>query len=222
MIVYDELQSINTSKILDKCLVLSKLNQSIEYKFALSGTPMQNDTTEFFVNYCFFHNYELLNKAKKENLMKQESWETNESFKTVRDELKSKRFYFFGGEETNFKVDEKFVPLLFSGEHQKNYKNFSNKSHQQQMQYLLNPKDFNAPFDSAKMLFVKQFVKELSLSKEKVIIFSYYKNPLRYLYNELKKYKPIIAIGNSNDENDVPEYIREQFRMMEEDEAAEK
>ena len=69
------------------------------------------------------------------------------------------------------------------------------------MQYLLNPRDFGFDFDSAKTLFVKQIVKELASKNEKVIIFSYYKKPLLYLYNELKKYKPTIAIGKSPDED---------------------
>ena len=41
----------------------------------------------------------------------------------------------------------------------------------------------------------------MASKNEKVIIFSYYKKPLRYLYNELKKYKPTIAIGKSPDDD---------------------
>lgn len=211
MIIYDELQLINTANILDKCLVLSKLNMTAKYKFALSGTPMQNDTKEFFVNYCFLHDNELLIKAHNENSIKTLSWE-NEPLKKVKEELKAKRFYFFGREDTNLKIDEKFIPIVFKGKHLEKFIDYADKDNHLKMQYLLNPKDFGYQFDSAKISFVKQFIKELP-PEERVIIFSYYKKPLRYLYNELKKYNPAIATGNDiNDEDEDSDWNNKNAR----------
>jgi len=205
MIIYDELQSINTSKILEKCLVLAGLNEKVKYKFALSGTPMQNDTTEFFVNYCFFHDSDFLKKAYKSKLIKQDSWEADETFKRIKQELKSKNYYFFGREDNKLHVDEKFVPIIIADNHYKELNKFGKNERQEEMQYLLNPRDFGFDFDSAKTLFVKQIVKELASKNEKVIIFSYYKKPLRYLYKELMKYNPTLAIGKSLDDDDSSE-----------------
>ena len=204
MIVYDELQMINTIRILDKCLILSELNEDkrVNYKFALTGTPMQNNTMEFFINYCFFHDGKLLLEAKNANLVKSDSWEQDERFKIVKKELKNKKFYYFGGEDLKLKIDENFIPLVFQGEHAEKYKEYLKAPYHTQMQFLLNPKDYDCNFDSAKILFVKQFVKELSAKNEKVIIFSYYKNPLRYLYKELQAYNPVIAIGKSAEDSD--------------------
>lgn len=207
MIIYDELQSINTSKILEKCLVLAELNEKVKYKFALSGTPMQNDTTEFFVNYCFFHDSDFLKKAYKSKLIKQDSWEADETFKRIKQELKSKNYYFFGREDNKLHVDEKFVPIIIADNHYKELNKFGKNERQDEMQYLLNPRDFDFDFDSAKTLFVKQIVKELASKNEKVIVFSYYKKPLRYLYKELMKYKPTLAIGKSLDDDDSSEII---------------
>lgn len=201
MIIYDELQLINTGNILEKCLVLAELNESVKYKFALSGTPMQNETTEFFVNYCFFHDSKLLTNAYKSNLIKQASWKSEESFKKVKQELTSKNYYFFGREDQKMKLDEKFIPLVIAENHFNGLIDFNKKEHQKEMQYLLNPRDFGFEFDSTKTLFIKQLVKELASRNEKVIVFSYYKKPLRYLYNELKKYNPSIAIGKSLDDD---------------------
>lgn len=207
MIIYDELQLINTGNILEKCLVLAELNESVKYKFALSGTPMQNETTEFFVNYCFFHDSKLLTNAYKSNLIKQSSWESEESFKKVKQDLTSKNYYFFGREDQKLKLDEKFIPLVIAENHFNGLIDFNKKEHQKEMQYLLNPRDFGFEFDSTKTLFIKQLVKELASRNEKVIVFSYYKKPLRYLYNELKKYNPSIAIGKSLDDDDSSEII---------------
>ena len=207
MIIYDELQYINTSSILEKCLVLAELNEAVKYKLALSGTPMQNDTTEFFVNYCFFHDSKFLNKAYKSNLIKQDSWESDETFKQIKQKLKEKDYYFFGREDHKLHVDEKFVPVVIADNHYKELNKFSMHERQKEMQYLLNPRDFGFDFNSAKTLFVKQIVKELASKNEKVIIFSYYKKPLRYLYNELKKYKPTIAIGKSSNDEESSEVL---------------
>lgn len=207
MIIYDELQLINTGNILEKCFVLAELNESVKYKFALSGTPMQNETTEFFVNYCFFHDSKLLTNAYKSNLIKQSSWESEGSFKKVKQELTSKNYYFFGREDQKLKLDEKFIPLVIAENHFNGLIDFNKKEHQKEMQYLLNPRDFGFEFDSTKTLFIKQLVKELASRNEKVIVFSYYKKPLRYLYNELKKYNPSIAIGKSLDNDDSSEII---------------
>lgn len=198
LIVYDEIQNINPQKVLDKCLVLAEMNKNIPNKIGLSGTPMQNDTTEFFINYCFFHDFKMLEKSVTQGLIKSQSWDKENDFIKVKSELKNKRYYFFGKVKLDVEMDIKFIPIRISEADQQKIEYFYDDNSNLQANLTLNPADFNYYENSTKISFIKQFLSELP-KDEKVIIFSYFRNPLKILNSQLKDSKPTLIIGNKKD-----------------------
>lgn len=223
LIVYDELQTINNSNpIQNKCVRLAKLNSECSYIFALTGTPAQNSTMDFFVNYCFFHNHSLLQKFAYKKPLSEQMWDTDNEFKKVKQRLTNYNYYFFGKDSPSILIARYIIPIRIEAQHLKNYRkmvDYNEKNQHILAKYLLCPPCFNTnqrlrnleistDIQSSKMKFVRGLIKNIP-SEEKIVIFSYYVDPLKELQKLLTEYKPILIIGLNNqiDENDTQEKV---------------
>jgi SNF2 family DNA or RNA helicase len=215
LIVYDEIQYLNNSKKqLTACQILAKLNEKVDYKLGLSGTPSQNSVNEFVITYCFFNDCDNLQKYFK--VYRKKHQEKRKLIVLIRDRIIKGNFYFFStfsGFSGNSFMG--ILPVEIDKEMYDNYLQLENHNEEnnnlQQFinQYLLYPNvledsrykrleclKINPNVPSNKIEMLKSIMKHIP-PNDKIIVFSYYKKPLHKLLSELNEYNPVIITGKN-------------------------